>query len=167
MYCSALKNILLAALGNQFSPLVYRRDYLFDGENCFPAAWHNHAVRYNSRRSPPACSLQAAECVRNLYVAEYLGERKLHVGKYLGVCGICTLPNIWVFVITAALQICVQRYYGSAVIRAKRNIYRKFYCSDHAREYCGRRIKKFQERQFAFLRISALVYFGGIIIPAA
>jgi hypothetical protein len=63
-FCGALKNILLAALVNQFSPLVYRRDYFFDVENCFPAVRHNHAVQYNPRRSPAACSLQETKGVR-------------------------------------------------------------------------------------------------------
>jgi hypothetical protein len=73
------------------------------GENCFPAAWHNHAVQYNLRRSPAGMffagssgiakstvySLQAAGCVRNLFVAEiisslycYLLPFKTKIGKW-------------------------------------------------------------------------------------
>jgi cyclopropane fatty-acyl-phospholipid synthase-like methyltransferase len=35
-FCGALKNILLAALANQFSPLVYHRDYFFTAKIVSP-----------------------------------------------------------------------------------------------------------------------------------
>jgi hypothetical protein len=64
MYYSALKNILLAALVNQFSPLVYRRDYFLTAKIVSPPRGTIMLCDIIHAESPPACSLQETGFVR-------------------------------------------------------------------------------------------------------